>query len=310
MQAQNLVIFIWAAVTFTGCARQGSEHRVKLAVNPLDGQVYVWIPPGTFQMGCSPGDRGCQDMKPFVNEKPRHRVVISRGFWMGETEVTVQAYGKFAQATGRKGLEELVLAAPARFRDEGFPQGNDHPAAYVTWEDAVHYCEWAGGRLPTEAEWEYAARAGSTAARYGNLDDIAWYADNSGRSRLDSSELQDSQLRRQRLRDNRNDTHPVGKKAHNDFGLYDMLGNVSEYCSDWYGAKYYEVSDERDPVGPPSGRFRVIRGGDYGSRPLGVRASRRSYMLPDHRFKSIGFRCVLETIHNPLTGSQLSNKSN
>ena len=304
MQAQNLVIFIWAAVTFTGCAGQGSEHRVKLAVNPLDGQVYVWIPPGTFQMGCSPDDTACQDMEPFANENPRHRVIISKGFWMGQTEVTIGAYKKYSKATGRKSPKELVLEAPERYRDERYPQSDNHPVAFVTWEDAMQYCEWAGGRLPTEAEWEYAVRAGSTAARYGNLDDIAWYADNSGISRLDSSELQDSQLRR-RLRDNRNDTHPVGKKVHNDFELYDMLGNVSEYCSDWYDAKYYEVSDERDPVGPPNGRFRVIRGGEYGSRPLGVRASRRSYMLPDHRFKSIGFRCVLETIHNPLTGSQI-----
>ena len=296
MRVYNLIIFILTAAAFTTCLKQNNDYQVKIAVNPLDSQLYVWIPPGAFQMGCSPDDRACQDMKPFANEKPCHRVIISKGFWMGQTEVTVGAYRKYAIATGRKSPKELVLATPKRFRDEKFPQSEDHPVAFVTWEDAVQYCEWAGGRLPTEAEWEYAARAGSKTARYGNLDDIAWYADNSGNSRLDSSELQDSQLRNQQLNDNQNDTHPVGKKAPNYFGLYDMLGNVSEFCADWYLANYYEVSIERDPVGPSKGRFRVIRGGEYRSRPLGVRVSYRSFMLPDHRFKSIGFRCVLETI--------------
>jgi sulfatase modifying factor 1 len=294
MQVHNLVIFIWAAVTFTACAGQGSEHRVKLAVNPLDGQVYVWIHPGTFQMGCSPDDTACQDMEPFANENPRHRVIISKGFWMGQTEVTVGAYKKYAKATGRKSSKELVLAAPERFRDDSFPQSEDHPIAYVTWEDAMLYCNWAGGRLPTEAEWEYAARAGNTSSMYGTLDDIAWYADNSGRLRLNSSQLQNSQLRKLRLKENHNNTHPVGKKAPNDFGLYDMLGNVSEYCLDRYEATYYEHSDKIDPTGPSSGKFRVIRGGEYWSRPLAVRVSRRTFMYSDHRFNSIGFRCVLE----------------
>lgn len=305
MHVHKLIVIIWVAVTFTGCVAHDSEHQVKLAVNPKDEQLYVWVPPGTFNMGCSPGDMRCQDLKPFANEKPYHRVVISRGFWMGQTEIAVQAFRKYAQATGRKRPEELVLAAPDRFRNEGFPKGDDYPTAYVTWEDAVNYCDWAGGRLPTEAEWEYAALAGSTGAKYGNLDDIAWYANNSGRSMINSSELHDRQLRNQQLKDNENDNHPVGRKAPNDFGLYDMLGNVSEYCADWYGEKYYMVSNERDPKGPTDGEFRVIRGGGYRNRPLSVRVSHRSYMLPNHRFNVIGFRCVLDTIPNPPIGSEM-----
>jgi len=281
---------------FTSCFGHSSDHQVNHAVNPLDGQVYIWIPPGTFQMGCSFDDRACQNMKPFSNENPRHSVTISRGFWMGQTEVTVGAYRKYAKAIGKKSIKELVHAAPERFRDEGFPQSDDHPVAFVAWEDAVQYCEWAGGRLPTEAEWEYAARSGSKTARYGNLEDIAWYADNSGQLRLNSSELEDRQLRNQILRDNRNDTHHVRGKAPNDFGLYDMLGNVTEYCNDWYGGKYYDACVEIDPVGPSTGEYRVIRGGDFSNRPLVVRVSWRSYMLLNHRFKSIGFRCVLDTI--------------
>ncbi len=291
-----LSLIILAAVLLTTGFKQTGDNNVKPRINPLDGQVYVWIPPGSFQMGCSFDDKACQDMEPFSNENPPHSVTISKGFWIGQTEVTVGAYRKYVKATGKKSIKELVLATPERFRDEGFPQSDDHPVAFVAWEDAEQYCEWAGGRLPTEAEWEYTARAGSKTARYGKLDDIAWYADNSGHLRLNSSELNDRQIRKQILEDNRNNTHPVGMKAPNDFGLYDLLGNVSEYCNDWYDGKYYELSVEIDPVGPSNSEFRVIRGGDCRTRPLGVRVSWRSYMLLNHRFKSIGFRCVLDSI--------------
>jgi formylglycine-generating enzyme required for sulfatase activity len=291
-----ILILLWTSALFTTCFGQNSDHQAKLAINPLDDQVYVWIPPGTFQMGCSFDDEACQNMEPFRNENPRHTVTISKGFWIGQTEVTVGAYKKYAEASGNKSIKELVNATPEIYRDKGFPQSDDHPIAFVAWEDAIKYCEWAGGRLPTEAEWEYAARAGNKTARYGNLEDIAWYADNSGQLRINSSELEDRQLRNQILKDNRNDTHQVGGKAPNAFGLYDMLGNVSEYCNDWYDGKYYEVSIEIDPGGVSCGEYRVIRGGEYRSRPLAVRVSWRSYMLLNHRFKSIGFRCVLDSI--------------
>jgi formylglycine-generating enzyme required for sulfatase activity len=255
-------------------------------------------------MGCSPDDRACQDdvfavEALFTNEKPRHRVTISRGFWMGKTEVTVGVYRRFAQATQGKVPEDLVLAAPRRLQSPGFPQEDHHPIVYVTWDDAAQYCQWAGGRLPTEAEWEYAARAGSPAARYGNLDEIAWYADNSGRSKLDSAELWESaspanvrDIFRKRLRDNGNQPQPVGKKTPNGLGLYDMLGNVWEYCADWYDENYYQVSEEKDPEGPHRGKFQVMRGAAWRIRPKGVRVSIRRWMLPDHRFYDIGFRCV------------------
>ena len=296
MRPKIILILLWTSALFTTCFGQNSDHQAKLAINPLDDQVYVWIPPGTFQMGCSFDDEACQNMEPFRNENPRHTVTISKGFWIGQTEVTVGAYKKYAEASGNKSIKELVNATPEIYRDKGFPQSDDHPIAFVAWEDAIKYCEWAGGRLPTEAEWEYAARAGNKTARYGNLEDIAWYADNSGQLRINSSELEDRQLRNQILKDNRNDTHQVGGKTPNAFGLYDMLGNVSEYCNDWYDGKYYEVSIEIDPGGVSCGEYRVIRGGEYRSRPLAVRVSWRSYMLLNHRFKSIGFRCVLDSI--------------
>lgn len=305
MLACGAIVFGWVALAFTACAPHSDEQQPRVAVNPQDGERYAWIPAGDVQMGCSLNDRACQEegyagTKQFANEQPRHRVSISRGFWMGQTEVTIGTYRKYAQATGVKVPEGLVLAAPERFRFQGFPQSDDHPVAYVTWDEAAQYCAWAGGRLPTEAEWEYAARAGSPAARYGTLDEIAWYADNSGPSTLDSDELWEKASSPrdfvQRLRDAGHDTHPVAKKMPNDYGLYDMLGNVWEYCADWYGEEYYEVSKERDPRGPPSGEFRVMRGGAWRSRPLGVRVSIRTWMLSDHRFSDIGFRCVREVI--------------
>lgn len=288
-----------------------SPRPDEVRMNPQDGERYVWIPPGDFQMGCSPDDEYCQDSGAarYADEKPRHRVTISRGFWMGQTEVTIGAYRRFASATQAKAPEELVLAAPERFRSPDFPQGEYYPMVYVTWEEAAQYCEWAGGRLPTEAEWEYSARAGSPAASYGKLIDIAWYADNSGRSKLNSAELWKNRLPNAEnyfslLENNKNQAQPVGRKRSNDFGLYDMLGNVWEHCADWYGEKYYQVSEERDPKGPPSGECpsygrsdrscRVMRGGDFSAPPVGVRASGRSWMLPDHRFNNIGFRCVCE----------------
>src|SRR5437899_167917 len=125
--------------------------------------------------------------------------------------------------------------------------GEQLPVETVTWNQAKRYCEAVGGRLPTEAEWEYAARAGNEASRYGNLNEIAWYDNNSDHK-----------------------THDVGQKQANRWGLYDMLGNVWEWVGDWYDEKYYAKSPSVDPTGPTSGKYRVVRGGswDYVSRVL------------------------------------------
>jgi formylglycine-generating enzyme required for sulfatase activity len=234
--------------------------------NPKDGLKYVWIPPGTFQMGCSPGDSECQ-----APENPSHRVTISKGLWLGQTEVTVGAYKRFARETGRGMPPELAFKK--RALNPGW--SNDQmPIANVTWNDAEAYCRWAGGRLPTEAEWEYAARAGSTAARYGALDDVAWYANNSDRG-----------------------THEVSQKRPNAFNLYDMLGNVWEWVSDWYD--YYQASPARDPSGPGSGQFHVLRGGSwYFCGPARVRVSGRYAGDTGGGGGDVGVRCGGE-VFNP-----------
>jgi formylglycine-generating enzyme required for sulfatase activity len=230
-------------------------------VNPIDKLKYVWIPAGTFMMGCSPGDRECHD-----NEKPAHQIMIKKGFWMGQTPVTVGAYKRFAGATGRR-MPWPVVLINGRAKDNGWANENT-PIVHVSWDDAQAYCGWMGRRLPTEAEWEYAARGGSKEARYGPIDEIAWYIQNSGMQ-----------------------THDVAQKRANGFGLYDMLGDVSEWVNDWYDGHYYQNSPSQDPRGPGSGEFRVLRGGSsfYGSGY--VRVSFRGRVSPTDRVSYFGFRC-------------------
>ncbi len=199
----------------------------QVKVNAKDGQRYVWIPPGSFLMGCSPGDAECRE-----DENPAHNVSITKGFWLGQMAVTQAAYIR------------VIGTNPSHFK------GDNLPVEQVTWDEAKHYCEAVGGRLPTEAEWEYAARAGTVAARYGDLDAIAWYDGNSG-----------------------NTTHPGGQKPPNAWNLYDMLGNVWQWTADWYGEKYYSQQESTDPQGPPVGGGRVLRGGSWVAYSQSARAS-------------------------------------
>ena len=256
--------------------------------NPKDGLKYVWIPPGSFQMGCSPGDNEC-----FEEEKPAHPVTITKGFWLGQTPVTVGAYKRFASETGRAMPPEPKLRNNAL--NPGW--GNEQmPIVNVAWEDSQAYCQWAGGRLPTEAEWEYAARGGSGEARHGPLDDVAWYADNSGRERIDSTRIwsQDQSRYGDRLAANGNTMHTVGLKRANDWLLYDTLGNVWEWVNEWYDEKYYQNSPAVDPAGPTSGQFRVLRGGSWLGDPRYVRVSDRGRGDPGDRFIVYGCRCLRE----------------
>ena len=229
-------------------------------VSPKDGLKYVWIPPGTFQMGCSPGDMECND-----DEEPPHPVTISKGFWLGQTPVTVAAYKRFASDTSGK-------MPPAPDFNTGWNNGQ-MPIVNVTWDEAQAYCAWAGGRLPTEAEWEYAARAGSTEARYGAVDEIGWHEGNSGGR-----------------------AHEVGQKRPNGFGLYDMLGNVWEWVNDWYDARYYERSPSEDPPGPSKKKERVLRGGGWYFNPRILRAAYRIRAQPGIMPDVIGFRCAREVV--------------
>jgi formylglycine-generating enzyme required for sulfatase activity len=196
-------------------------------------------------MGCSPGDNEC-----FDNEKPAHQVRITKGFWMGETDVTQEAY------------QRVMGNNPSSFK------GAKLPVEQISWDEAQAYCQAAGMRLPTEAEWEYAARAGSMGSRYGDIDQIAWYSGNSGSK-----------------------THEVRQKQSNAWGLYDMLGNVWQWTSDWYAKQLPGASV--DPTGPTSGESRALRGGPRSLDPRYVRLSVRYGHVPGLR-GAFGARCVGE----------------
>jgi formylglycine-generating enzyme required for sulfatase activity len=218
-------------------------------VNPKDNLTYVWIPPGDFQMGCSTGDNEC-----YPDEQPSHPVTLTKGYWIGRTEVTQAAY------------QSVIGSNPSNFKGDG-----NRPVEQVNWNEAKAYCLAVNMRLPTEAEWEYAARGGSPslAARYGPIDKVAWYDGNSG-----------------------NTTHPVAQKQKNGYGLFDMLGNVWEWTADYFDEKYYASSPRNDPAGPSSGQSRTLRGGSWGGSPRSARVSCRAGREPEDHVVSFGLRCA------------------
>jgi formylglycine-generating enzyme required for sulfatase activity len=258
-------------------------------VSSKDGLRYNWIPPGSFTMGCSQGDAECGP-----DEGPAHRVTISKAFWLGQTEVTVGAYKHFVMETSREMASEpkfgLVALNPGWTHDQ-------MPMVNITWNDADAFCRWSGSRLPTEAQWEYASRAGTTEARYAPLDDVAWYSDNSGQGRLDSARIMKVEAAKflERLRENANTIHEPGQKRPNAFNLYDILGNVWEWVGDPYEVRYYGVSPELDPPGPESGDSRVLRGGAWNILPRNVRVSARSRNWVSYRNFNVGFRCARDS---------------
>jgi formylglycine-generating enzyme required for sulfatase activity len=218
---------------------------------------FAYIPAGSFEMGLNTND----------NEKPVHTVRISQGFEMQTTEVT-QAQWK------------AVMGALPSKCDYGELSGNflgeNKPVICVSWDDAQEFVRRMNAktdgyhyRLPTEAEWEYAARAGTTGDYAGNLDSMAWYGSNSGGS-----------------------TRDVGTKQANGWGLYDMHGNVWEWVNDWYDGDYYAKSPATDPTGPSSGSYRVLRGGGWNNPADYLRSANRSYNPPSDRGSIMGFRLL------------------
>jgi formylglycine-generating enzyme required for sulfatase activity len=214
----------------------------------------VQVPAGSFRMGTDAADN--PDLE---HSRPVHAVTISHAFWMGKYPVT-QAQWQAVMGTNPSNYQEAGLAAPV---DK------------VSWDDCQRFVARLNGlqgqwvfRLPTEAEWEYACRAGTAGEAYGTLDAIAWYADNSGGT-----------------------THPVGQKQPNAFGLYDMLGNVWQWCQDWYASTYPGGGPATDPQGPSSGFYRVFRGGAWSVSATFVRSAYRDFFTPpDSRNDGMGVR--------------------
>jgi len=221
--------------------------------------MLILIPPGEFTMGSNDGNS---------DEKPVRRVRITKGFWMGKFEVTQAQW------------EQVLGSNPSQFK------GLRNPVDNVSWNDCQKFLKKLNQRaevrsqvqndafrLPTEAEWEYACRAGTTTRFYSgaadsDLDRVSWYRGNGGWT-----------------------THPVGQKAPNAWGLYDMHGNVLEWCQDWYGT--YAGESVTDPVGPMAGSSRVSRGGGWNSRDGGCRVTYRRSNLPHGANIDVGFRVAL-----------------
>jgi formylglycine-generating enzyme required for sulfatase activity len=265
-----------------------AQHRRKPGdpkTNAKDGQRYVWVPPGQFRMGCSIGDEECRD-----DEKPPYTVTISKGFWMAQTPTTVATYQRYSRTTG-------VAFPPSRDsrgrRQNGEAENEQEPVVGITWVEAKTFCEWAGGRLPTEAEWEYAARAGTVGARYGNLDEIAWYGDNSGTQRIDAAALwRNPRTAGDALFANGNKAKPVGQKRPNAWRLYDMLGNVGQWTADVY--RVYGDTGANQPSNGTAPVLRTNRGGTFTQESRVVRVSGRGKLPESQRNSVTGFRCVMD----------------
>ncbi len=231
------------------------------AVTNSIGMKLVYIRAGSFMMGS--GDSG---ERQFMDEFPQHQVRISEGFWMGQTEVT-------------QGQYESVMNAQPWSGESSVQESTNNPATHVSWDEAAEFCtklskqEGKTYRLPTEAEWEYACRAGTTTRfsfgdSYSSLGDYAWFDGNAEKVGQDYA-------------------HPVGQKKPNPWGMYDMHGNVWEWCSDWYDRDYYSTSPSVDPKGSPTGIGRSLRGGSWNSYEVSLRCSGRSCIVPGHQYSRI-----------------------
>ena len=251
---EEVMNYTLAKVTVAPPAKSGAETQLKQPStptgstrrewkDPTTGMEFVWVEGGTYQMGCGPWAGECKS-----NESPVHEVTVS-GFWIGKYTVT-------------QGQWQKVMGS----NPSGFKKGDNYPVETVSWEDAKEFIRNLNSksgysfRLPSEAEWEYAARSGGKAEKYagGNdVDAVAWYAANSGRS-----------------------THPVGTKAPNGLGMYDMSGNVFQWCEDLYEDVAYKNRQRNNPISTSGGPYRVLRGGSWSRDAAWVRCTFRGFWDP------------------------------
>lgn len=314
----NHWILCWVAggalALAAGCGTQPPPEQPRAALPAhktveLGGNLkleMVLIPAGAFVMG---DDTGPDD------EKPAHKVAITKPFYLGKHEVTVEQFRQFVEATGyatdaEKGTGfqgafgwnreamEFEMNDKYSWRNTGFPQSDSHAVVNVSWNDAVEFCKWLRGkdgkpyRLPTEAEWEYACRAGTTThyshgddaeglAKVGNVADAAFEAEFPELKGLVKAS------------DGYAHTSPAGSFLPNAFGLYDMHGSVWEWCADWYDVEYYAKSPANDPEGPATGEERVYRGGGWFNCARGCRSATRSASQAENRNLALGFRVAV-----------------
>lgn len=314
------------------CATTDANAEPSVEVNSL-GMRFVTIPAGEFMMGSDEKPESLAKAYPaydkarfglLTDEAPVHRVRISHAFQMGQHEVTVGQFRAFllasgyvpeseADGTGGYGYRADYDPAKTRrgdafegrdrrysWRNPGWPQSDAHPVVNITWHDAVALAEWLSKtegrryRLPTEAEWEYAARAG-TRTRYACGDDPACLGQMANVFDADSARLWPQwQSRALKSADGYPFTAPVGSFAPNAWGLYDMHGNAWEWVSDWHADDYYAHSPVDDPQGPADGSVKVRRGGSWHTWAFYARSSYRNWNAQDTRYTLVGMRLVRE----------------
>ena len=293
------VLLACAAVS-VGCGRSDEYPGGETKIFTLPGGVrmeMVYVAPGSFQMGSENGEDGGK------HEKPVHRVTLTKGFWIGKYPITQAQWNA------------LVSAMEVRFEDRrpvaGFSKNgvlndivsgmdtSDFPMETISWDDckalvdALNKADREGVRwsLPTEAQWEFAARGGNKSRGYtysgGNdMDAVGWYYKNSGTRRLSGSDWDSD-----KLKGNKNRPHSVKEKdIGNELGIVGMSGNVWEWCNDWYDSDYYSNSPTEDPQGPASGVYRVLRGGGWGLNARICRSAFRFRDGPGVRSIGCGFR--------------------
>jgi formylglycine-generating enzyme required for sulfatase activity len=270
-------------------------QTVNLGSRPIKADM-VFIKGGAFLMGTNEG---------FPYESPMHEVTVS-SFWMDKHEVTVTEFKKFVNATGYKteaekfgwsGVFDMktrrwekVDGADWRHPDgPGSPALSDEPVTQVSWNDAAAYARWAKKRLPTEAEFEFAARGGLARKKY------PWGDELRPQNKLLANWWQGTFPQHDTGEDDYVGRAPVGRFPPNGFGLYDIVGNVWEWCADWFDHNYYAESTRVTPSGPQNGEERVIRGGSWMCSEnycRGYRVASRSHSTPDSGLNNLGFRCV------------------
>jgi formylglycine-generating enzyme len=270
----------------------------------------VHLPAGVFTMGCVVGDSSCDPA-----ELPRHQVHFSHDIWMTPTEITVQSYTAFAAATGYRTRAESTgrgrdwnsttgeweWVSGLTFRRpyaDGTVADEKWPAVQVSWPDAEAYCRWSGGRLPTEAEWEYAARGGREGEKFPWGD--APVPQVNGRQFANGPDEQMHRLfPRWEIFDGYDDGFPrlapVARFEPNPYGLYDIAGNAWEWVGDWYASDWYAKSPRETPRGPAIGTERVVRGGSWAYAPKQHRNSERGFAEPDFWTATFGFRCAYDS---------------